>query len=74
MAIFLEEVSVKAEDAFQRFMKLMNEYENAPRNNFTEGQLKELDRLSCEVVTLMTSKIKHSSNNLKANYSFDVQH
>lgn len=64
MAIFLEEVGSRAQDAFDSFMKIMETYENAPKNSFSDDELKQLDRLSCEVVTLMTSTQSSKKNKL----------
>lgn len=56
MEVFIELVGARTHEAFEKFMHMMEFYESTPKNSFSEFELKELDRLSCEVVTLMTSK------------------
>jgi len=53
--VFVDEIGVKAQAAYERFMQMMEVFEKTPKASFSETELMELDRISCEVVTLMTS-------------------
>mmetsp|Transcript_31714 Transcript_31714/g.36629 ORF Transcript_31714/g.36629 Transcript_31714/m.36629 type:complete len:359 (+) Transcript_31714:2-1078(+) len=55
LAMFLEEVGSRAQETFDRFMKIMETYEHVSKDSFSDEELQQLDRLSCEVVTLMTT-------------------
>ena len=67
MPIFLEEVGTRAQETFDKFMMMIETYDNTSKDSFPEHEWNQLDRLSCEVVTLMTCNKFQTSFGRKLN-------